>query len=323
MMLPGETFANDDAGINAVSCAGNWPPSGRLTITSSTTSRWSWIAVPVGRMPVTTARDLVPCRIRRNCAPVSSPLRTSIWSNAARAAHMSSAVTNRSSTSSDADPESNRPGMKSVAAVPTATKDQNPSNSAVDMPLGSACRPATEPNFYPVQMSAGAEVVTTPVVAHPRRAVIEKAWRAIGPGVEVLSGDDGGPLRRTVKRIIDPLVLRLRSNTQYSAPFVEADVAAAMHDAIVGHAQQLKAAAAWFEMLKRERRRQRITTGNAQELYFPVCFEMAVTKGAPAQADYEAAEAVLRDIHGDRDRTGIEVLNQYMTDPQVVTDLSL
>ncbi len=171
-------------------------------------------------------------------------------------------------------------------------------------------------------MSAGAEVVSTPVVAHPRRAVIDKAWRAIGPGVEVLSGDDGGPLRRTVKRIIDPLVLRLRSNTQYSAPFVDADVAAAMHDTIVGHGQQLKAAAAWFEMLKRERRRLRITTGNAQELYFPVCFEMAVTKGAPAQADYGAAEAVLREIHGDRDRTGIEVLNQYMTDPQVVADLS-
>ena len=55
--------------------------------------------------------------------------------------------------------------------------------------------------------------------------MIDGAWRAIGPGVEVLSGDDGGPLRRTVKRIIDPLVLRLRSNTQYSAPFVDAVVA--------------------------------------------------------------------------------------------------
>ncbi|OOK75797.1 hypothetical protein BZL30_3582 [Mycobacterium kansasii] len=47
--------------------------------------------------------------------------------------------------------------------------------------------------------------------------MIDRAWRAIGPGVEVLSSDDGGPLSRTVKRIIDPLVLRLRSNPQYSA----------------------------------------------------------------------------------------------------------
>ena len=171
-------------------------------------------------------------------------------------------------------------------------------------------------------MSAGFEVATAIAVSQPRRAVIDRAWRAIGPGVEVLSGDDGGPLRRTVKRIIDPLVLRLRANTQYSAPFVDADTALAMHDVIVGQGAQLRAAAAWFELLKRERRRLRITTGNAQELYFPVCFELAVTKGAPAQQDDRSAEAVLLEIHADRDRTGIEVLNQYVADPQVVAALS-
>jgi hypothetical protein len=171
-------------------------------------------------------------------------------------------------------------------------------------------------------MSAGFEMATAIAVSQPRRAVIDRAWRAIGPGVEVLSGDDGGPLRRTVKRIIDPLVLRLRANTQYSAPFVDADVAAAVHDLIVGHGAPLRAAAAWFALLKRERRRLRITTGNAQELYFPVCFELAVTKGAPSQQDDGSAEAVLRDIHGDRDRTGTEVLNRYVTDPQVVARLT-
>src|SRR3954466_1426066 len=172
-------------------------------------------------------------------------------------------------------------------------------------------------------MSAGFEVATAIAVSQPRRAVMDRGWRAIGPGVEVLSGDDGGPLRRTVKRIIDPLVLRLRANAQYSAPFVHADVAVAMHDLIVGHGAQLRTAAAWFELLKRERRRLRITTGNAQELYFPVCFELAVTKGAPAQRDYgAAAESVLREVHGDRDRTAIEVLNQYLTDPDVVAGLA-
>ena len=63
-----------------------------------------------------------------------------------------------------------------------------------------------------------------------------------------------------------------------------------MHDLIVGHGPALRAAAAWFEVLKRERRRLRITTGNAQELYFPVCFELAVTKGAPPEEDHEAAD---------------------------------
>jgi hypothetical protein len=168
-------------------------------------------------------------------------------------------------------------------------------------------------------MSAGFEVATGTAVSQPRRAVIDRAWRAIGPGVEVLSGDDGGPLRRTVKRILDPLVLRLRSNTEYSAPFIDADTAEAMHAVIVGQGAQLRTAAAWFELLKRERRRLHITTGNAQELYFPVCFELAVTKGAPAQAD---AEAILREIHGDRDRTAIEVLNRYVADPEVVAELT-
>ncbi len=171
-------------------------------------------------------------------------------------------------------------------------------------------------------MSAGFEVPTAIAVSQPRRAVIDRAWRDIGPGVEVLSGDDGGPLRRTVKRIIDPLVLRLRANTQFSAPFVDADTAMAMHDVIVGQGAELRAAAAWFEMLKRERRRLRITAGNAQELYFPVCFELAVTKGAPAQQDDGSAEAALLDVHADRDRTGIEVLNQYVADPQVVAGLT-
>ncbi len=159
-------------------------------------------------------------------------------------------------------------------------------------------------------------------MGHPRRLVIEAAWRAIGPGVEVFSADDGGPLSRTVKRIIDPLVLRLRSNPAYSAPVVTRETAAAMHDLIVGSAAELRSAAAWFEALKLQRRRQRIRTGNAQELYFPVCFELAVTKGPPAPQDYEAAAAVLGDIHRDRDRTAIEVLNRYVADTEVIATLA-
>lgn len=156
----------------------------------------------------------------------------------------------------------------------------------------------------------------------PRRAVIDQAWRAIGPGVEVLSSDDGGPLTRTVKRIIDPLVLRLRANPQYSAPVVASDTAAEMHDLIVGNSAQLRFTAAWFEVLKLERRRLRIRSGNAQELYFPVCFELAVTKGAPTPQDPEAAAAVLHEVHQGRDRTAIEVLNDYVADPAVVAALA-
>ena len=178
---------------------------------------------------------------------------------------------------------------------------------------------------YPVLMNAGPQAtadVTGAITGHPRRVVIEQAWRAIGPGVEVLSSDDGGPLTRTVKRIIDPLVLRLRANPQYSLPVVTAATAAAMHDLIVRSGPELCFAATWFDALKLERRRLRIRTGNAQELYFPVCFELAVTKGAPAAHDRETAAAVLHDIHQGRDRTAIEVLQQYVASPDVVTMLA-
>ena len=171
-------------------------------------------------------------------------------------------------------------------------------------------------------MSADSQLAAVVAVGHPRRSVIEVAWRAIGPGVEVLSSDDGGPLTRTVKRIIDPLVLRLRSNPQYSAPVVAPDTAAAMHDLIVRSGPELRSAAAWFETLKLERRRQRIRTGNAQELYFPVCFELAVTKGPPAPRDHQTASAVLGDIHQGRDRTAIEVLHRYTANPDVVARLA-
>jgi len=170
-------------------------------------------------------------------------------------------------------------------------------------------------------MTTAADVTTREVLVLPRRSVIDGAWRAIGPGVEVLSGTDGAPLRRTIKRILDPLVLRLRANPQFSAPVVPAETGAAMRALILDVAPQLRWAASWFAILKLERRRLRITAGNAQELYFPVCFELAVTKGAPLPDDRETAETVLRGVHDDRDRTGVEVLNRYVDDA-VVTQLS-
>jgi hypothetical protein len=170
-------------------------------------------------------------------------------------------------------------------------------------------------------MSTGPHVVTT-VAAAPRRAVIDRAWRELGPGLELFSGVDGGPLRRTVKRILDPLVFRLRSNPQYSAPVLEPDVAAALTELVAQHAGQLRSAAGWFAMLKSERRRLRITTGNAQELYFPACFELAVTRGAPRPEDRDTAETVLRELHGDRDRMAIEQLNRYVGDDTVMSALT-
>lgn len=170
-----------------------------------------------------------------------------------------------------------------------------------------------QPTAYPWPMTSGPQ---------PRRAVIDAAWREIGPGLELLSSPDGGPLSRAVKRIIDPLVLRLRAHPEYSAPVVAADVAAEMRRAIIDQSMQLRAAAQWFALLKVQRRRDRITTGNAQELYFPVCFELAATRGEPGQDDSAIAAAALRDVHGDRDRTAVERLHEYLADPAVLETLS-
>jgi hypothetical protein len=214
-------------------------------------------------------------------------------------------------------------GRRGADTDQTDEREQQPRRHGHQCRVGRGLpNPTFAKRAYPWQMSTGSDVASATAVAQPRRAVIDQAWRAIGPGVEVLSSEDGGPLRRTVKRIIDPLVLRLRSNPTYSAAFVGPEVAVTMHDLIVGHGAQLRATAAWFAMLKLERRRLRLTTGNAQELYFPVCFELAVTKGVPSQDDRETAISALREVHGDRDRTAIEVLNQYIADPRIIGDLS-
>lgn len=171
-------------------------------------------------------------------------------------------------------------------------------------------------------MSTASHLAADTGTAQPRRAVIDRAWRDLGPGVELLSGSDGSPLRRTVKRILDPLVFRLRANPQFSAPVVAPDVASAMVAAVKARSVDLRATADWFALLKAERRRLRITTGNAQELYFPVCFELAVTRGAPGPDDAAVAESVLRELHDDRDRTAIEHLNRFIDDAAVVAELA-
>jgi hypothetical protein len=53
-----------------------------------------------------------------------------------------------------------------------------------------------------------------------------------------------------------------------------------------------------------------------------VCFELAVTRGAPSPDAGAAAESVLRELHDDRDRTAIEALNRFVADAKVVAALS-
>ena len=156
----------------------------------------------------------------------------------------------------------------------------------------------------------------------PRRAAIDRAWRTIGPGVEALSGRDGGPLSRTVKRILDPLVLRLRANPAYATPLLTPEIADALGAELAEHAETLRACAAWFVVLKARRRALRITSGNAQELYFPACFELAVTRGEPGVDAAETAEAMLHEIHDGGADHAIELIDELARDEQAVAELS-
>lgn len=145
--------------------------------------------------------------------------------------------------------------------------------------------------------------------------VLDELWRTVD-GVESLSNADGGPLRRTVKLILDPLVIRPVAHPECAGPVVSAEGAALLAERIDAAADDLRATAAWFAVLKRTRRALRITEGNAQDLYFQRCYELAVTAGVPEPFQRgDLAEKTLRDIHGSAAGRTTQALREYLTEP--------
>ncbi|WP_420114668.1 hypothetical protein, partial [Pseudactinotalea sp.] len=132
----------------------------------------------------------------------------------------------------------------------------------------------------------------------PRTAVIAAAWSRLR-GVEVLSGADGGPLSRTVKCVLDPLVIRPAAHPALAVPLLEPEAAAALTQRLLDHAEVLRDTAAWYPVLKQRRRALRITAGNPQETCFPVAFELATTRGAPGQDAADVADTALADRAAD------------------------
>nr|WP_280508569.1 hypothetical protein [Nocardia flavorosea] len=151
--------------------------------------------------------------------------------------------------------------------------------------------------------------------------VLDEVWRGL-EGVQALSGPQGGPLRRTVKLILDPLVIRPVQYPSCAGAILSADGAALLAGRINAHAEALRATADWFTLLKRVRRELRITEGNAQDLYFQRCFELAATSGRPdAQRDRLRAEAVLREVHGFAAGRTTQALKDHLTDPARAAEL--
>ncbi|MGY0502276.1 hypothetical protein ACWZHB_27620 [Nocardia sp. FBN12] len=151
--------------------------------------------------------------------------------------------------------------------------------------------------------------------------VLDEVWRGLD-GVEALSGADGGPLRRTVKLILDPLVLRPVQHPGLAASVLDEDAIALLTALVHARSDALRACAAWFVVMKQVRRALRITEGNAQDLYFQRCFELAIRWGAPAGDGPARAEETLREVHESTGGRTTAALKSYVTEPHRAVELA-
>lgn len=115
----------------------------------------------------------------------------------------------------------------------------------------------------------------------PRSAVIAQVWQDFGSAVVPLSNAAGRPSARTLKLIVDPLVIRPVQNPHLAGGFLSPDQTAELADRLRSAREVLGATAAWFVELKRSRRTLGVTEGNPQDLYFQRCFELATAHGHP------------------------------------------
>jgi hypothetical protein len=83
----------------------------------------------------------------------------------------------------------------------------------------------------------------------------------------------------------------------------------------------LAATASWFVVLKKERRRRRITEGNPQDLYFQRCFELATEHGRPGPDAARVAAAVLAEVHTPQGPT-VAALRDFVRDEATAHELT-
>lgn len=155
-----------------------------------------------------------------------------------------------------------------------------------------------------------------PGVTLPRGMVIAQAWAELGDAVAPLSNASGRPLARTVKLLVDPLVLRPVQNPHLAGSAVAPEHADELRMTIAAAGPALAATAAWFLLLKKARRKAAITDGHPQDLYFQRCYELAHRHGHPGSTPDAAGVAAdeIADLHAPVGLTVAE-LRRYVTDP--------
>ncbi|WP_243749788.1 hypothetical protein [Nocardia ignorata] len=155
----------------------------------------------------------------------------------------------------------------------------------------------------------------------PRAMVLDEVWRGLD-GVDALSGPQGAPLRRTVKLILDPLVIRPMQHPLCAGSVLDADGVTLLTSLVLARSDALRACASWFTVLKQARRALRITEGNAQDLYFQRCFELATLHGEPGADARERAAAVLREVHEGTGGRTTTALKNLVTEPNRLAELT-
>ncbi|MDN3243470.1 hypothetical protein [Glycomyces tritici] len=160
--------------------------------------------------------------------------------------------------------------------------------------------------------------------AVPRGMLIADAWAQLGDGVAPLSNPSGRPLARTVKLLLDPLVLRPTMNPRFAGGMVGVEHVDELRRVLLEAGPALAATAAWFQLLKQARRRAGVTEGNPQDLYFQRCFELAHEHGDPrAVPDAEAIAAeTVAEVRAERGEVTVDRLRRFMTDPDQVVRLA-
>ncbi|MFD5319950.1 hypothetical protein [Streptomyces sp. NPDC127098] len=148
----------------------------------------------------------------------------------------------------------------------------------------------------------------------PRALVIDHAWRALGPGVEPLSGPGGAPLTRTVKLIVLPLIVRPALRPELAGDFLDSEQAGRLDELIRESGARLVATARWFTLLKRARRARGIVSGHPQDLYFQRCFELATEHGPPAAGAEATALAVVEEVADTAGGRTVAALREYLAD---------
>lgn len=160
--------------------------------------------------------------------------------------------------------------------------------------------------------------------AVPRGMLIADAWAQLGDTVAPLSNPSGRPLARTVKLLLDPLVLRPTLNPHFAGGLIGVAHVDQLRRTLLEAGPALAATAAWFQLLKKARRRAGVTEGNPQDLYFQRCFELAHEHGDPAavpDAASIAAETVA-DVQAGRGEVTVDRLRHFMTDPDQAVRLA-